>query len=86
MAQTQAVQIERERPVRYTTEIIEGNTVRVEQVSPQVRERELRRSQVVQARERALRMNLSYVLFLTVAAALTVTICIFYLKLQELMF
>ena len=82
MAQTQAVQIERKRPVRYTTEIIEGNTVRVEQVSPQVREKELRRSQVVQARERALQMNLSYVLFLTVAAALAVTIYIFYLRLQ----
>ena len=35
-----------------------------------------------QNRERALRMNMSYVLFLTVAAFLTVFICINFLKLQ----
>jgi len=82
MAQSKRVQIERMQEVRYTTEVVDGNTVRVGAASPQVRERELRRTQVEQNRRRALSMNLHYVLFLTVAAVAVVMICIFYLKLQ----
>ncbi len=82
MAQTKRVQIESTRQVRYTTEVVDGNTVRVQAASPQIRERELRRTQVEQNRRRALSMNLRYVLFLTVAAVSVVMICIFYLKLQ----
>ena len=82
MAQTKRVQIESTRQVRYTTEVVDGNTVRVQAASPQIRERELRRTQVEQNRRRALSMNLRYVLFLTVAAFLTVFICINFLKLQ----
>ncbi len=68
--------------MRYTTEVVDGNTVRIETASPQIRERELRRTQVEQNRRRAQTMNLRYVLFLTAAACLAVLICIFYLKLQ----
>lgn len=82
MAQSKAVQIESKRQVRYTAEVVDGNTVRVTAASPQIRERELRRTQVEQNRRRARSMNLSYVLFLTVAAVAVVMICIFYLKLQ----
>ena len=82
MAQSKYAQIERERQVRYTTEVVDGNTVRIQTASPQIRERELRRTQVEQNRRRARSMNLSYVLFLTAAAVAVVTICIFYLRLQ----
>ncbi len=82
MAQTKMVQIESKRQVRYTTEVVDGNTVRVETASPQIREKELRRTQVEQNRQRALSMNLHYVLFMTIAAVAVVTICIFYLRLQ----
>ena len=83
MAQSKMVQIESKRQVRYTTEVVDGNTVRVETASPQIREKELRRTQVEQNRQRALSMNLHYVLFMTIAAVAVVTICIFYLRLQE---
>ena len=82
MAQSKMVQIESKRQMRYTAEVVDGNTVRIETASPQIRERELRRTQVEQNRQRARSMNLSYVLFLTVAAVAVVMICIFYLKLQ----
>ena len=82
MAQTKMVQIESKRQVRYTTEVVDGNTVRIETASPQIRERELRRTQVEQNRQRALSMNLHYVLFMTIAAVAVVAICIFYLRLQ----
>ena len=82
MAQSKMVQIESKRQVRYTTEVVDGNTVRVETASPQIREKELRRTQVEQNRQRALSMNLSYVLFLSVAAVAVVMVCIFYLRLQ----
>ena len=82
MAQTKMVQIESKRQVRYTTEVVDGNTVRVETASPQIREKELRRTQVEQNRQRALSMNLRYVLFLSVAAVAVVMVCIFYLRLQ----
>ena len=82
MAQSKMVQIESKRQVRYTTEVVDGNTVRVETASPQIREKELRRTQVEQNRQRALSMNLRYVLFLSVAAVAVVMVCIFYLRLQ----
>ncbi len=75
-------EIETNSAVRYTDEVVFGNTVRVVQSAPQTREDDYRRSQVEEVRERALSMNLSYVLFLTVAAVAVVTICIYFLKLQ----
>ena len=74
--------IERNATLRYTDEVIEGNTVRSVSTAPQIRERELRRTQVEAVRERSLSMNLRYVLFLTVAAVAVVTICVYFLKLQ----
>ena len=74
--------IERNSALRYTDEVIEGNTVRKINVVPQIPERELRRTQIEAVRERTLSMNLRYVLFLTVAAVAVVTICVYFLKLQ----
>lgn len=74
--------IERNSAVRYTGEVIEGNTVRVVSPSEQAQEREYRRSQIEAARERSLSMDLRYVLFLTIAAVAVVTICVYFLKLQ----
>ena len=74
--------IERNSALRYTDEVIEGNTVRTMSAVPQIRERELRRTQIEAVRERSLSMNLRYVLFLTVAAVAVVTICVYFLKLQ----
>lgn len=74
--------IERNSMVRYTDEVVEGNTVRAALPAGQIREREIRRTQIEAVRERSLSMNLRYVLFLTVAAAAVVTICVYYLKLQ----
>ncbi len=75
-------EIETNSVVGYTDEVVWGNTVRVVQSAPQTKEDDYRRSQVEEVRERALSMNLSYVLFLTVAAVAVVTICIYFLKLQ----
>ena len=75
-------EIERNSAVRYTDEVIEGNTVRRVQTVPQIREKEIRRTQIEAVRERTLSMNLRYVLFLTVAAVAVVTICVYFLKLQ----
>lgn len=63
---------------------VDGNTVRKLQTAPK---REVqRRTQISSAtrknREKALQMNMSYVLFLTIAAVVTVMVCINYLKLQ----
>ena len=74
--------IERNSALRYTDEVIEGNTVRKVSAVPQIRESELRRTQIEAVRERSLSMNLRYVLFLTVAAVAVVTICVYFLKLQ----
>ena len=74
--------IERNQALRYTEEVIEGNTVRTQAVVPQIREKEFRRTQIEAVRERSLSMKLRYVLFLTVAAVAVVTICVYYLKLQ----
>jgi cell division protein FtsL len=81
MAQ-KTVQIENERQLRYTAEIVDGNTVRTVAVPQETEQRQLRRNLAAETRERTLRMNMRYVLFLTAAAVATVTICIFYLKLQ----
>ena len=63
-----------------TVVIIEGNTLRSQNAQPE-REKELS-PEVAAARARALQMNFGYVLFLTVAAIISVTVCINYLKLQ----
>ena len=75
-------EIERNSKVRYTDEVIEGNTVRTVNVVPEIRERERRRTQIEAVRERTLSMDLRYVLFLTAAAIAVVTICVYFLKLQ----
>lgn len=65
---------------------VDGNTVRKVQAAPR-REQQTRTtvsSSTRKNREKALQMNMSYVLFLTVAAVLTVMVCINYLKLQAL--
>ena len=74
--------IERNSALRYTDEVIEGNTVRTVQAVPQIREKEIRRTQIEAVRERTLSVNLRYVLFLTAAAVAVVTICVYFLKLQ----
>ena len=78
----QSKMIERNSALRYTDEVIEGNTVRMVSAAPQIREREYRRTQIEAVRERSLSMNLRYVLFLAVAAVAVVTICVYFLKLQ----
>ena len=82
MPQTGSRMIERNSSLRYTDEVIEGNTVRVAQVLPREQERELRRTQIEAVRERSLSMNLRYVLFLTIAAVAGVMICVYFLRLQ----
>ena len=57
--------IERNQALRYTEEVIEGNTVRTQAVVPQIREKEFRRTQIEAVRERSLSMNLRYVLFMS---------------------
>ena len=61
---------------------VDGNTVRkLESVPERREERKPRtRSAVRQKRARALQMNLSYVVFLTAAAVITVMVCINYQK------
>ena len=75
-------EIERNTAVRYTDEVIEGNTVRTVRPAPQIVEREIRRTQIEAVRERTLSMNLRYVLFLTAAAVAVVMICVYFLRLQ----
>ena len=63
---------------------VDGNTVRKLQTAPK-RENQARSavsSATRKNREKALQMNMSYVLFLTVAAVVAVFVCINYLKLQ----
>lgn len=64
---------------------VDGNTVRKVQAAPkqQHQKRSRTSSATRKNRERALQMNLSYVLFLTAAAVMTVVVCINYLKLQS---
>ena len=66
------------------TVYVYGNTVRKEREAARpVREQNASISrQALMNRERSLQMNLRYVVFLTVAAVLTVAICVNYLKLQ----
>ncbi len=63
---------------------VDGNTVRKLQTAPQreVRERRAVSFATRKNREKALQMNMSYMLFLTAAAVVTVMVCINYLKLQ----
>ena len=60
--------------------IVEGNTLRAQSAESE-RERELS-PEVAAARARALQMNFGYVLFLTLAAVISVAVCVNYLKLQ----
>lgn len=67
-----------------TNTYVDGNTVRKLQTAPK-RENQARpavSSATRKNREKALQMNMSYVLFLTAAAVITVLVCINYLKLQ----
>ncbi len=82
MAQKKHRVIERNSQVRYTDEVIEGNTVRSVAVMPERAPQEYEYAYREQVRERALSMNFRYVLFLTCAAVAVVAICINYLKLQ----
>lgn len=77
------------RPVRTNSQshintYVDGNTVRkiqpIRQPETSVRHSASRSTR--KNRERALQMNLSYVIFLTAAAVVTVMVCINYLKLQ----
>lgn len=73
---------------RLTNTYIDGNVVRRVQAVPQQqpeRQRQQRRSASVHAkrnREKALRMNMPYVVFLAVASIATVFVCINFLQLQ----
>lgn len=71
---------------RLTNTYIDGNVVRrVQTVPKQDRREQQKRSASINARrnrEKALRMNLPYVVFLTVASIATVFVCINFLKLQ----
>lgn len=66
---------------------VDGNTVRKVQTAPKQQQQPRQNTRTSSAtrknRERALQMNFSYVLFLTVAAVVTVMVCINYLKLQS---
>lgn len=64
---------------------VDGNTVRRLNAVPDSKVRRPRQtsSATRNNRERALQMNLTYVLFLTIAAVVTVMVCINYLKLQS---
>jgi len=73
-------QIARNGETGYTT-YRDGNTLRVGDLREEAPLR-VPGADVARNRERALRMNMGYVLFLTLAAALTVMVCIDYLKLQ----
>lgn len=80
--QTGRSRIERRSALRYT-ERVEGNTVKTAAALQQAdEEKRETREQVLRNRERSQNMNLRYVLFLTVAAALTVGVCIWYLRLH----
>lgn len=60
----------------------EGNTLRTMDLPVSSQGRTLS-EQTSRNRERTLQMNLGYVLFLTIAAVLTVMVCVNYLKLQS---
>lgn len=75
---------------RLTNTYIDGNVVRHVEAMPQQPQRERqerqRRSASIHARrnrEKALRMNMPYVVFLAAASIATVFVCINYLKLQS---
>lgn len=70
---------------RLTNTYIDGNVVRRVQTVPKQPERQRRRTASTNARrnrEKALRMNLPYVIFLTVASVATVLVCVNFLQLQ----
>lgn len=64
---------------------VDGNTVRKMQAAPRrtTQNRTSASSATRKNREKAMQMNMSYVVFLTVAAVVTVMVCINYLKLQS---
>ena len=63
---------------------VDGNTARKLNTAPAGQEQEKRSvsTNTLRNRERSMRMNMGYVLFLTCAAILTVMICVNYLRLQ----
>lgn len=63
------------RAQRYTEHVV-GNTVRKTEQQPSVSRN------VIRARERARHMDMRYVVFLSLCAAMTVVICVHYLKLH----
>ena len=69
----------------FGTAYVEGSTVRRAGVLPEAEPGSFPAAREItqRNRERALSMNFSYVLFLTIAAVLTVAICINYLRLQS---
>lgn len=60
---------------------IVGNNALAQPQEQRVREREVS-SQALANRERSLQMNFAYVMFLTIAAVITVLVCVDYLRLQ----
>ncbi len=64
---------------------VDGNTIRKVNTVPEreVQKRPRTSAATRKNRARALQMNMSYVLFLTVAAVVSVMVCINYLKLQS---
>lgn len=60
---------------------IVGNNALAQPQERRVREREVS-TQALANRERSLQMNFAYVMFLTIAAVITVLVCVDYLKLQ----
>ena len=69
-----------EDSLRQSVVIVEGNTLIRTGAEP-AGERQLS-PEVAAARARALQMNFGYVLFLTIAAVISVMVCVNYLKLQ----
>lgn len=70
---------------RHSQVYADGNTLRKVQAEPRrVREQATATSaSTISNRERALQMNMGYVVFLTAAAIITVFMCVNYLKLQS---
>ena len=62
--------------------VVGNNAVSVERPERERQEQQIS-SQAIRNRERSLRMNLGYVIFLSLMAAATVLICVNYLRLQS---
>lgn len=71
---------------RYRTTYIDGNVIRHIETAPAREVQQTRKpsSHTLRNREKALHMTLAYVMFLTVAAAASVFLCVQYLQLQAM--